>query len=46
MIVYALLFWVGIQLNAPIWYNVLVGIGVFFSTLDFGLKMYRKGKNA
>lgn len=46
MIIYALLFWIGMQLNASVWYNVLIGIGVFFNTLDYGLKMYRKGKNA
>ena len=46
MIIYACLLWIGIQLHAPIWYNVLVGLGIFINVVGYGLRMYQKGKNA
>lgn len=44
MITAILLFWIGIQLNAPTWYYVLVSIGIFFRLISFGIDMYKAGK--
>lgn len=38
------LFWIGMQLNAPVWYYFLAGFGFFCSILSFGIKMFNKGK--
>lgn len=38
------LFWIGMQLNAPVWYYVLAGFAFFLNLISFGLKMFNKGK--
>lgn len=38
------LWWIGVQLSAPTWFFVLLGIGFFIDMIDFGTKMYNKGK--
>lgn len=38
-----LLFWVGLQLNAPVWYWVLLGALALFAIIQFGWKLYKKG---
>ena len=43
MITLILLFWIGLALNAPVWYWVLYGCAVFFDILSFGIKMYKIG---
>ena len=37
-----LLFWIGLQLNAPGWFWVLLGIRFTINLLSFGIKL---GKN-
>ena len=38
-----LLFWVGLQLNAPVWYWVLLGALALLASVQFGWKLYKKG---
>lgn len=44
MIIDICLIWIGMQLNAPVWYYCLVGFALFLNTLSFGLKMFARGK--
>lgn len=43
MLIYAILIWVLITLNAPVWTYVFIGISTLIKILDFGIKL---GKNA
>lgn len=43
MFTYAMLFWVGLKLDAPVWYWVLLGISFLLKIFDFGIKMYKAG---
>ena len=38
------LFWIGMQLGAPVWYYWLAGAAFFLNIISFGLKMFSKGK--
>ena len=44
MFIVICLFWIGMQLNAPVWYYILAGFAFFMQILSFGLKMFNKGK--
>ena len=44
MIIDICLIWVGMQLNAPVWYYCLVGFALFCNVISFGLRMFNKGK--
>lgn len=39
MIIYICLGWIGMQLNAPVWYYVMLGIGVLINAIAFGQKL-------
>lgn len=39
-----LLIWVGLQLNAPTWFFVVIGIMIFINTVQLCAKMYKAGK--
>lgn len=38
------LWWVGIQLGAPSWFYMLLGISIFIKIISYGIDMYNKGK--
>ena len=40
------LIWVGMQLNAPVWYYCLIGFAFFCHILSFGMNMFNKGKQS
>ena len=44
MFIVICLFWIGMQLNAPVWYYILAGFAFFMQIISFGLKMFNKGK--
>ena len=44
MLIDICLVWIGMQLNAPVWYYLLIGVRLFFNMTSFGLKMFNKGK--
>ena len=46
MLVYILLFYIGLSISAPVWYHVVFGVGILLNILNFGLKMYKKGADA
>lgn len=46
MITYICLYWVGLALGAPAWYNTLLFVGVFIKILNYGMTMYKVGKKA
>ena len=46
MLIDILLIWIGMQLNAPVWYFCLVGFAIFCNSISYGLKMYNKGKQS
>lgn len=46
MITAILLLWIGIKLNAGIWYYVLLGIGAFMTNVKSLWKMYKCGLEA
>lgn len=37
------LVWIGLQLNAPVWYYCLIGARFLISVIQFGLKMFKAG---
>lgn len=43
MIAYICLYWIGMQLNAPTWFNVLVFIGMFFRIWALLSAIYKAG---
>ena len=43
MIINILLFWIGLQLNAPVWFWGLLGAKVFINMITYGMKMHQKG---
>ena len=45
MLVIICLWWVGIQLSAPTWFYVLLGISAFAKLISYGIDMYNKGKS-
>lgn len=46
MLLVICLWWIGIQLSAPTWFYVLLGINIFLKIMSFGIDMYNKGKKA
>ncbi|MBR7039926.1 MAG: hypothetical protein IKI21_11875 [Oscillospiraceae bacterium] len=38
MVAYIILLWLCIRLSAPVWVDVLCGIGVFIKTVEFGFR--------
>lgn len=44
MIIYICLYWIGLQLSAPAWYYGILIFGLFIKILDYGIKMYKRGK--
>ena len=40
------LLWIGMQLNAPVWYYCIVGFCMFVSIISYGMKMFNKGKQS
>lgn len=46
MLIDILLWWIGLQLNAPTWYFVIIGVLLLVQLINFGLTMYKKGKSA
>ena len=45
MISLACLIWIGLQLNAPTWYFMILGIGLLIKILDLGIKLGELSKN-
>lgn len=43
MISFILLWWIGMQLSAPVWYFALLCVSIFIQVLNFGMKMYKAG---
>ena len=41
-----LLWWIGLQLNAPTWYFVVIGFLLLCQVINFGITMYKKGASA
>lgn len=41
-----LLFWIGMQLNAPVWFYVLIGVNLLMRVFKFGIDMYKAGSKA
>lgn len=37
------LFWIGNQLNAPLWYDICLLVMILCKIFSFGMKMYEKG---
>ena len=46
MLAIIFLWWIGIQLSAPTWFYVLLGISAFAKLISYGIDMYNKGKKA
>lgn len=46
MLVDICLVWIGMQLNAPVWYYCLVGFRCFTNIISYGLRMFNKGKQS
>lgn len=46
MINAACLIWVGMQLNAPVWYYYLLGFALFCEIISYGMRMFNKGKQS
>ena len=46
MLIDICLIWIGMQLNAPVWYYCLVGFAFFYNIILYGLRMFRKGKES
>lgn len=46
MLIDICLIWIGMQLNAPVWYYGLVCFALFLNTISFGLRMFSKGKQS
>ena len=44
MLIDICLIWVGMQLNAPVWYYFLVGFALFVNIISYGIKMFNRGK--
>lgn len=40
------LMWIGLQLNAPAWYYVILVIVFIISFINFGRGMYKAGKDS
>ena len=43
MITDILLFWIGLQLNAPTWFWWLLGVKFVIEFFGFGIKMFKAG---
>lgn len=43
MLIIICLWWIGMQLCAPTWYYVLLGISAVVKILSYGIDMYKKG---
>ena len=43
MLCYVLLIWVGLQLNAPTWFWVVLGGLMLLQICRFGWELYKKG---
>lgn len=46
MISFILLFWIGFELSAPVWYFVLLGLAAILQMISYGCKMYNIGVKA
>ena len=46
MLLVICLWWIGIQLSAPTWFYVLLGISASVKLILYGANMYNKGKKA
>ena len=46
MLLVICLWWIGIQLSAPTWFYVLLGISAFVKLISYGIDMYNKGEKA
>lgn len=44
MFIIICMWWVGIQLSAPLWFYILLGISLFIKIFSYGIDMYNKGK--
>ena len=44
MFVYIILLWILINMSAPVWTYVLLGIAAFITILKFGIDLARKGE--
>lgn len=45
MLTLAMIFWIGMELGAPTWFWVLWGITLFIGVLQFGISMFKYGRN-
>ena len=46
MLFQIVLWWMAVQMNAPIWIYGLLGASVLLNLINFGLKMFQKGKES
>ena len=46
MLIDICLLWIGMQLNAPVWYYCFVGFAIFVNIISYGLKMFNRGKTS
>ena len=46
MIMVICMIWIGMQLNAPVWYYCLLGLILFLNVISYGLRMFNKGKTS
>lgn len=45
MLIYVLIFWIGTQLNAPMWFWWVFGLGIFTRIVSFGIDMLKIGRD-
>lgn len=46
MLIQIVIWWMAIQMNAPLWIYALLGTSVLLNFISFGLKMFQKGKES
>lgn len=45
MLYLAMMFWVGLTLNAPTWYWWVWGVSLFIKIIQYGYSMYKQGRD-
>lgn len=46
MLTLAMLFYIGLTLNAPVWYWVCWGLKMFFMLIEWGCKLIKIGRDS
>lgn len=44
MLTFPMLMWIGVQMNAPVWYMVLAWIGIASTVINMLVQVYKAGK--